>query len=166
MRRSKKFWDRIFLGFFVFWLFIIEIMCLLLLEPNYMVFITTIGIFFIPLISSIGVILGLLYTFIFKFPTIKDVKNRLADVYKRGNIIKEDFDKIAEGLEIALKRQDDYEHTEELKELEKKREIVSEKSKIESEKLSIIKDIAIAKENKSEGRYYKKTEVEKSLESY
>lgn len=85
-RQNRKLFDKLWLSFFVFWMFVIEILCLLLLEPTYLLFITTVGVFFIPLISSIGVIIGLLYWFIFRFPNLKTLRRYTSDVYKNQNM--------------------------------------------------------------------------------
>lgn len=153
MKKNKKFWDKVFLAISIFWVICVEIFCLLLLEPNYMQFIVSIGAFFIPFISTTAIIFWLLYIFIFKFPVIKDVKNKLADVYKKGNIEKEHFDKIAEGLDIAIKNQTTIEHIEELEELKQKQEIIEQKqinktAELQST-LEIVKEIEKVKTEQS-----------------
>lgn len=140
-RKNKKFWDYFFLGFMVFWLVLIEVLCIALLEPNYLHFITTIGVFFIPLMSSLGCIIMMLYIFVFKFPTIKDLKNKLAEVYKRDNIHKEDFDIIADGLSKAEQRQKGIEHKEKIEEIQNKKEIQSVKNELVAEKVDVIRKI-------------------------
>lgn len=140
-RKNKKFWDYVFLSICVVWAVLIEVLCIALLEPHYLEFITTIGVFFIPLMSSIECILVLLYLFVFKFPTIKDLKNKLAEVYKRDNIHKEDFDIIAEGLDNAQKRQLGIEKEEKIQEIRDKKEIQQEKNKLIAEKIDIIKNV-------------------------
>lgn len=147
-RKNKKFWDYVFLTICVLWAVLIEVLCIALLEPNYLKFITTIGVFFIPLMSSLGCILVLLYIFVFKFPTIKDLKNKLAEVYKRDNIHKEDFDIIAEGLNNAQKRQMGIEKEEKIQEIRDKKEIQEEKNKLIAEKVDIIKNVISSEVNK------------------
>lgn len=147
-RKNKKFWDYVFLTICVLWAVLIEVLCIALLEPNYLKFITTIGVFFVPLMSSLGCILVLLYIFVFKFPTIKDLKNKLAEVYKRDNIHKEDFDIIAEGLNNAQKRQMGIEKEEKIQEIRDKKEIQEEKNKLIAEKVDIIKNVISSEVNK------------------
>lgn len=136
MRKNKKLWDRIFLGFLIFWLIAIEVLTLAMLDPVYLGFITSIGVFFLPLITSIGIIIGLIYFFIMKFPVIQDVKNKLADVYKKGNIQKEHFDKIALGIDEAMNIQKKVEFEEEKEKINEKIELKEIK---EDAKLEIIK---------------------------
>lgn len=167
-RKNKKFWDYIFLTIVVLWAILIEILCIALLEPNYLHFITTIGVFFIPLMSSIGCILVLLYMFVFKFPTIKDLKNKLAEVYKRDNIHKEDFDIIAQGLNNAEKRQKGIEKEEKIQEIRDKKDIQEEKNKLIAEKVDIIKNVISNEVNKKVVEKPKKemSDFDKRMVSY
>lgn len=168
-RKNKKFWDYIFLTILVLWLILIEILCIALLEPNYLHFITTIGVFFIPLMSSLGCIIGLLYIFVFKFPTIKDLKNKLAEVYKRDNIHKADFDIIADGLNKAEERQKGIEHKEKIEEIQNKKEIQQVKNELVAEKVDIIKKVMenqISKPIEVKKKSKFDTELENSLSSF
>lgn len=165
--KKKTIWDRIFLGITVFWVLLLQVMCMLLLEPHYREFITTIGAFFIPLLTAIGIILALLYVFIFKFPTLRDVKNKLADVYKKDNISKDDFDKLAVVLEQSINNQDKVDELKEIEHFEKIKEIEIKKQEIKQIQnetaIAVVKELINENESKNK---ITNNKVKESLESY
>lgn len=169
MKNNKKLIEYIFLGFLVFWILAIETLTVLIVEPSYLKFITNQGVFFLPLLATLGLLFITLYIFVFKYPVIKDVKNKLADVYKKGNIDKADFDKIADGIDTAIKNQSKIEFenkVEELKEINEIKQIKVEQKLKEAEiKKEIVENTAktfdvIYKNSKLD------TEFDKKMESY
>lgn len=166
MRKSRKILDRCCLGFVVFWVVIVQALCMLLLEPHYREFISSIGAFFIPLMSSLGIIFGLLYVFVFKYPTIQELRAKLADVFKKGNIQKDDFDKIAVCITDALENQTEVEYKEEVKILEEKKEIKEKKVELKQIENSIIMDVAKDVQMQKEIANGFKDKVKNSMETY
>ena len=173
MKKNKKLMDKIWLGFCISWIIIVETLCMLLLEPHYRLFIAGTGAFFIPLISSLGIIFWLLYMFVFKFPTIQELKAKLADVFKRGNIQKEDFDKLAVAINDAMETQTKVEIEEEVKVLEEKREIAKKELELKQIETQTILDIAQSvKEIKQVEEQQKvmkndiKSKVQSAMEAY
>ena len=173
MKRNKRLMDKIWLGFCISWVVIVEVLCMMLLQEDYRKFIANTGAFFIPLISSLGIIFWLLYIFVFKFPTIQELKAKLADVFKRGNIQKEDFDKIAIAINDAMETQTKVEIEEEVKVLEEKKEIAKKELELKQIETQTILDIAQnIKDMKVEENVQKvikndiKSKVQSAMEAY
>lgn len=139
---KRKIIEYIFLSFLCFWITAIEVLTVLIVEPKYLNFIVNQGVFFLPLLASLGIIFLLLYIFVFKFPTIQDIKNKANDVEKNNNIKTEYYNQISDILKKAQNEQNKIEHQEKIEILENKIEIKQLKNEAKIEELKVKTEIA------------------------
>lgn len=169
MKNNKKIWDKIFMWVWIFWFVLVESLFFAMFDETFNNFITTIGVFFIPLMSTIGVILFLIWFFIFKYTDLRTLKKINGDVYKQGNSTLETFNKIAteidKGIDIQTKKQflDLKEQAQQIAEIEKEKQEI--KTLKEEAKIAIIKKTAKEEAIKKINNEVK-NEWKKGFESY
>lgn len=166
MKKNKKMLDKIFMWIWILWFIMVESFFFAMFDEKFNKFITTIGTFFIPLMSSIGIILFLIWLFVFKHVDLRILKKMNSDVYKNQNSTLETFNKIASEIDIGIKKQDELEHQELKEKVTQEIEIKTEKEnfkKIKDEtKIEILKKI---QGDINEKKSFKQ-EIKSSFDSY
>lgn len=169
MKKNKKLLDKVFMWIWILWFVLVESLFFSMFDKTFNEFITTIGVFFIPLMSAVGVILFLIWFFIFKYNDLHSLKKLNGDVYKQGNSQLEVFNKIASEIDkgIGVQIHKEYEELKEkasqIAELEKEK--VTLKKIKEEVKVDIIRKSAEAEAIKKVEKE-KANEWQKGFESY
>lgn len=128
--KNKKFLHYFFLTLICFWAFAINILFFLMFIPEYIVWITSYGMFFLPWLITLWFVWILLYVFKFRNPTLNDLKKLNSSVYHNENMLENDNDKISKNIAIAIGNQKAHEEQVALDKAIHENKLLKEKEKI------------------------------------
>lgn len=128
--KKRKFLHYFFLNLICGWAFLINVLFFLMFIPEYVKWITSYGMFFLPWLITLWFVWILLYIFKFRNPTLQDLKKLNSSVYHNENMLENDNDKISKNIAIAITNQREHERNIELEKAIHENKLLKEKEKI------------------------------------
>lgn len=131
--KNKKFLHYFFLTLICCWGFLINVLFFLMFIPEYIKWITTYGMFFLPWLITLWFVWILLFVFKFRNPTLNDLKKLNSSVYHNENMLESDNDKISKNIAVAIINQRENEKKIQLEKAIHENKMLKEKEKIMKE---------------------------------
>lgn len=128
--KKRKFLHYFFLNLICGWAFLINVLFFLMFIPEYVKWITSYGMFFLPWLITLWFVWILLYIFKFRNPTLQDLKKLNSSVYHNENMLENDNDKISKNIAIAITNQREHERNIESEKAIHENKLLKEKEKI------------------------------------